>query len=44
MALPKNLTPVTRDLVRKILVADPNTRLEIRDIMQHQFFESIDWH
>ena len=42
--LPKNLTPVTRDLVRKILVADPNVRPEIRDIMQHKFFEGIDWH
>ena len=41
--LPKNLTPVTRDIVRKILVADPNVRLEIRDIMQHKFFEGVDW-
>ena len=41
--LPKNLNPVTRDIVRKILVADPNVRLEIRDIMQHKFFEGVDW-
>ena len=41
--LPKNLTKVTRDLVRKILVADPEVRLEIRDIMQHKFFEGVDW-
>ena len=41
--LPKNLTPVTRDIVRKILVADPNVRLEIKDIMQHKFFEGVDW-
>ena len=41
--LPKNMTPVTRDIVRKILVTDPNVRLEIRDIMQHKFFESVDW-
>lgn len=41
--LPKNLTPLTRDLVRKILVADPNVRLEIKDIMQHKFFEGVDW-
>ena len=33
IVLPKNLTPVTRDLVRKILVADPNVRLEITAIM-----------
>ena len=31
--LPKNLMPVTRDLVKRILVADPNSRLEIKDIM-----------
>ena len=31
--LPKNLMPVTRDLVKRILAADPNTRLEIKDIM-----------
>lgn len=41
--LPKNLTPLTRDLVRKILVADPSMRLEIKDIMQHKFFEGVDW-
>lgn len=41
--LPKNLTPLARDIVRKILVADPNIRLEIRDIMQHKFFESVNW-
>ena len=43
MVLPKNLTPLTRDVVRKILVADPNGRLEIRDIMRHKFFEGVDW-
>lgn len=31
--LPKNLNSVTRDLVKRILVADPEVRLEIRDIM-----------
>ena len=43
MVLPKNLTPLTRDVVRKILVADPSMRLEIRDIMRHKFFEGVDW-
>ena len=43
IVLPKNLTPVTRDIVRKILVPDPNVRLEIKDIMQHKFFEGVDW-
>ena len=41
--LPKNLTPLTRDLVRRILVADAEVRLEIRDIMQHRFFAGINW-
>ena len=41
--LPKNLNPVTRDLVRKILIADPNMRLEIKDIMKHKFFAGVDW-
>ena len=31
--LPKNFNAVTRDLVKKILVADPEVRLDIRDIM-----------
>jgi len=33
LILPKNLTPITRDLVKKILVPDPNTRLGLKDIM-----------
>jgi serine/threonine protein kinase len=41
--LPKNLTAQTRDLVKKILVADPGMRLEIKGIMQHKFFEGVDW-
>lgn len=43
LILPKNLTSVTRDLVRKILVADPELRLDIKDIMQHRFFADVDW-
>ena len=38
ITLPKNINQLTRDLVRKILVADPNMRFEIRYIMQHKFF------
>ena len=41
--LPKNFTPVTRDLVKRILVADPEVRLEIRNIMQHKFFAGVNW-
>jgi len=43
IVLPKNITPQTRDLIRRILVADPNMRFEIKDIMQHKFFNKIDW-
>ncbi len=38
LTLPKNIDPITRDLIRKILVADPSMRFEIRNIMQHKFF------
>ena len=34
---------VTRDIVRKILVPDPNIRLDIKAIMQHKFFADVDW-
>ena len=41
--LPKNLNQVTRDLVKRILIADPNMRMEIRDMMKHKFFADVDW-
>ena len=44
LILPKNLNPVTRDLVKRVLVADPEVRLDIKDIMRHKFFEGVDWH
>ena len=43
LILPKNLTPVARDIVKRILVPDPEVRMEIRDIMKHKFFEGVDW-
>mmetsp|Transcript_42065 Transcript_42065/g.55423 ORF Transcript_42065/g.55423 Transcript_42065/m.55423 type:complete len:238 (-) Transcript_42065:121-834(-) len=43
LILPKNLTPLTRDLVKRILVPDPEVRLEIKDIMKHKFFAGLDW-
>ena len=43
LILPKNLTPVTRDLVKRVLVPDPEVRLDIRDIMKHKFFAGVDW-
>ena len=41
--LPKNMDAVTRDIVKRILVPDPNMRIEIKAIMQHKFFVGIDW-
>ena len=35
LILPKNLTPVTRNLVKRILVPDPEVRLDIKAIMKH---------
>ena len=43
MILPKNLSPLARDLVKRILVPDPSVRLDTRDIMKHKFFEGVDW-
>ena len=41
--LPKNMDTVTRDIVKRILVPDPNMRIEIKAIMHHKFFEGVDW-
>jgi protein kinase A len=41
--LPKNLKGKTRDLVQLLLVDDPELRLEISQIKDHNFFRGIDW-
>lgn len=41
--LPRNLNRETKDLVKQILVPDPNMRIEIKAIKRHPFFGSIDW-
>lgn len=41
--LPKNMNNVTRDIVKSILVMDPNLRMEIEDIKAHKFFRGINW-
>jgi protein kinase X len=43
MNLPRNLDNVAKDLVRNILVMDPNLRFEIDDIKKHKFFKGINW-
>ncbi|KAM5475702.1 serine/threonine protein kinase [Microsporum audouinii] len=40
---PKGFPPTARDLVERLLVHDPNTRLQIEHIKNHQFFEGIVW-
>jgi len=39
--LPRNMSSLAKDLVKNILVVDPNMRLEIADIKQHKFFRSV---
>jgi len=41
--LPRNMSSLAKDLVKNILVVDPNMRLEIADIKQHKFFRGIQW-
>jgi protein kinase X len=41
--LPRNMSSLAKDLVKNILVVDPNLRLEIADIKQHKFFRSVQW-
>ncbi len=43
LKLPKNMSALAKDLVRNILVVDPNMRLEIDGIKQHKFFKGIEW-
>jgi p70 ribosomal S6 kinase len=41
--LPKNLQSSARDLVKLLLVDDPEQRLNIKQIKEHSFFKSINW-
>ena len=41
--LPKNLAGNSRDLVKLLLVEDPNARLETHQIKSHKFFKGLDW-
>lgn len=43
LQMPKNMSSVCKDLVRSILVVDPNMRPEIADIKTHKFFRGTDW-
>jgi serine/threonine protein kinase len=35
------MSSLAKDLVRNILVVDPNMRPEIADIKQHKYFRSV---
>jgi serine/threonine protein kinase len=37
------LDKVTKDLVQRLLVPDPNIRLEMREVKAHKFFKTVDW-
>lgn len=41
--LPKNLNPNARDLIKLLLIEDPQSRLEISEIKTHAFFKHLDW-
>ena len=43
ISLPRSLDKVTRDLILKLLVPDPNQRLELAEVKSHRFFKPIDW-
>jgi protein kinase A/protein kinase X len=43
MQLPKNLSPLLRDLLTDILVVDPTLRIGIDAIKKHRYFTGIDW-
>ncbi|EFQ98596.1 AGC/PDK1 protein kinase [Nannizzia gypsea CBS 118893] len=40
---PKGFPSTARDLVERLLVHDPNTRLQIEHIKNHEFFNGITW-
>ncbi|KAF3491208.1 serine/threonine-protein kinase [Arthroderma uncinatum] len=40
---PKGFPPTARDLVERLLVHDPATRLQIEHIKNHEFFDGIVW-
>ena len=41
--LPRNLNGNARNLIKQILVEDPEQRLTISQIKQHPFFKGTDW-
>ena len=43
--LPRNMSNLAKDLVKMILIADPNMRPELADIKQHKFFRgsTVQW-
>ena len=40
---PRGFPPVARDLVERLLVLDPASRLQIEHIKNHEFFDGITW-
>lgn len=41
--MPMELTPDARDLIQKLIVPNPEQRMQIKQIKKHAFFKSIDW-
>lgn len=40
---PRGFPPVARDLVERLLVLDPASRLQIEHIKNHEFFDGVTW-
>lgn len=43
IAWPRNADKIAKDLISKILVAEPEMRISLNDIKEHMFFKDIDW-
>ncbi|CAI2382949.1 unnamed protein product [Moneuplotes crassus] len=40
---PRNIDKISKDLISKILVCEPEMRITIPDMKEHIFFKNIDW-
>ena len=40
---PRNIDKISKDLIWKILVVEPEMRISLSDIKEHMFFNDINW-
>ena len=41
--MPMDLTPEARDMLHKLILADPELRMTVKQVKKHHFFAKIDW-